>query len=418
MSALHAKFDVLLPDYFKQPHLINKESIKQKASAHFEMLKQTRRYLHQHPELSFHESKTAKYISGLLTDWNIEHQTGVAGNGIVGLIKGRNPGTKTIALRADIDALPINEKNNVEYRSLNSGVMHACGHDVHTSCLLGAVKILDELKQEFDGTVKFIFQPAEETLPGGAQQMIAEGVLENPKPLSIVAQHVFPDLPVGKVGFKKGEYMASSDEINLYVKGKGGHAAIPHSGDDTVFTAAQLIVDIKKKVAEQTSLEIPVVLSFGKIIGNGAHNVFPAKVSIHGTLRTFDESWRRQVHQIISEVAATMSVANNLTCEVDIQKGYPVLINDDKTTGQAVEAAKEFLGSEQVVSLPRRMTVEDFAYFAQKVPACFYRLGVANPEKGITSGLHTPTFDVDEESIKTGTGLLTWIALKQLEKTK
>ena len=396
--------------------MISKETIKQLVLDRYDMLRQTRRHLHRHPELSFQETETAKYLSGLLTEWSIEHQTGVGGHGVVALIKGKNPDSKTIALRADMDALPIQEENKVEYRSLNNGVMHACGHDVHTTCLLGAAKIFQELRNEFEGTVKLIFQPAEEVLPGGALQMIADGVLENPKPGTIVAQHVFPELLVGKVGFRKGEYMASSDEINIYVRGKGGHAAMPEQGDDAVWVASQLIVELKKRVNEQAPKDVPTVLSFGKIIGNGAHNVFPAEVAIHGTFRTFDESWRTGVHKLINEVAKEITGKSGMSYEVVIDKGYPVLINDDNTTQEAIEAAKDFLGEEQVIELPRRMTVEDFAYFARKVPACFYRLGVANPEKGITSGLHTPTFDVDEESIKVGTGLLTWIALKQLEK--
>ena len=396
--------------------MISKETIKQKAQNHFELLRQTRHHLHRHPELSFHETETAKFIASLLTQWNIDHQTGVAGNGIVALIQGKNPDSKTIALRADMDALPIQEENKAAYRSLNSGVMHACGHDVHTTCLLGVAHILQELKTEFEGTVKLIFQPAEEVLPGGAQQMIAEGVLDNPKPATIVAQHVFPELPVGKVGIRTGEYMASSDEINIYVRGKGGHAAMPERGDDAVWIASQLIVELKKRVDERAPEGVPTVLSFGKIVGNGAHNVFPAEVAIHGTFRTFDESWRATVHALIHEVAAEITGKQGLSYEVVIDKGYPVLINNDKVTQATIEAAKAYLGEEQVVTLPRRMTVEDFAYYAQRVPACFYRLGVANAEKGITSGLHTPTFDVDEKSIKIGTGLLTWIALKQLEK--
>jgi len=396
--------------------LITKETIKQIVSVRYDMLRQTRRHLHRYPELSFHETETAKYISNLLAHWNIDHQTKVAGNGIVALIKGKNPESKTIALRADMDALPIQEENRVEYSSLNNGVMHACGHDVHTTCLLGVAHILQELKTEFEGTVKLIFQPAEEVLPGGAQQMIAEGVLDSPKPATIVAQHVFPELPVGKVGFRTGEYMASSDEINIYVRGKGGHAAMPERGDDAVWIASQLIVELKKRVDERAPEGVPAVLSFGKIVGNGAHNVFSSEVAIHGTFRTFDESWRTRVHKIITEVAKETTGKFGLSYEVVIDKGYPVLINDDSATQVAIEAAKDFLGENQVVELPRRMTVEDFAYFARQVPGCFYRLGVANPEKGFTSGLHTSTFDVDEESIKVGTGLLTWIVLKQLEK--
>ena len=396
--------------------MITKESIKQKAKEEFPLLLNIRHYLHKHPELSFQEVETARYISELLTDWNIEHQTGVGGNGIVALIKGINPDKCSMALRADMDALPIIEENETKYKSVNPGVMHACGHDVHTTCLLGSAKILYALRSKFEGTIKLIFQPAEETLPGGAQQMISEGVLENPKPASIIAQHVFPELHVGKVGFKKGQYMASSDEINIYVRGKGGHAAMPDHGDDAVWIASQLIVELKKRVNEQSPEGVPTVLSFGKIIGNGAHNVFPTEVAIHGTFRTFDELWRTKVHKLIDEVSKVTTEKFNLSYEVAIQKGYPVLVNDDDATQNAMEAAKDYLGSEQVVELPSRMTVEDFAYYARKVPACFYRLGTANSKKGITSNLHSPTFDVDEKSIETGTGLMIWIALKQLEK--
>ena len=396
--------------------MITKETIKQKVAEDFPLLLKIRHHLHRHPELSFQESETAHYIDRLLTDWNIEHKTGVGGEGIVALIKGVRPEKKTIALRADMDALPIEEQNNMSYKSENRGTMHACGHDVHMTCLLGTAKLLQELKQDFEGTVKLIFQPAEETLPGGAVQMIKDGVLENPKPETIIAQHVFPDLEVGKVGFKSGMYMASSDEINIYVRGKGGHAAIPGKGDDTVFTAAQIIVELKNIVKKNSSSAIPTVLSFGKIVGNGAHNVFPVEVAIHGTLRTFDETWRKEVHKIIIETAQNIAHSYGIVSEVVIDKGYPFLVNDDKVTQQAKEAAIDFLGAENVEDLPIRMTVEDFAYYAQKVPASFYRLGTANRNKGITSNLHTPTFDVDEESIKIGTGLMTYIALEQLKK--
>jgi len=396
--------------------LITKETIKQKVEGDFPLLLKIRHHLHRHPELSFQESETARYIDRLLTDWNIEHKTGVGGEGIVALIKGVRPDKKTIALRADMDALPIEEQNNMSYKSENRGTMHACGHDVHMTCLLGTANLLQELKQDFEGCVKLIFQPAEETLPGGAVQMIKDGVLENPKPETIIAQHVFPDLEVGKVGFKSGMYMASSDEINIYVRGKGGHAAIPGKGDDTVFAAAQIVVELKNIVKKNSSSAIPTVLSFGKIVGNGAHNVFPVEVAIHGTLRTFDETWRKEVHKIIIETAQNIAHSYGIVSEVVIDKGYPFLVNDDKITQQARAAAIDFLGAENVEDLPIRMTVEDFAYYAQKVPACFYRLGTANSNKGITSNLHTPTFDVDEESIKIGTGLMTYIALEQLKK--
>ena len=395
--------------------MITKETIKHKTKQNFPLLLDVRHYLHQHPELSFQESETAKYISKLLSDWGIEHQTGIGGNGIVALIKGNNPDSKTIALRADIDALPIVEQNQVAYKSLNMGVMHACGHDVHTTCLLGSAKILQELRNEFNGTIKLIFQPAEEALPGGAKLMIDEGVLENPSPEIITGQHVFPEMEVGKVGFKTGYYMASSDEINLYVRGNGGHAAIPNRSDDTVLAAAQIIVALQKIASRNAPPAIPTVLAFGKIIGNGLHNVFPVEVALHGTFRTFNEAWRANAHQLITETAQLTAKAFGVKCDVVIDKGYPAVYNHELATLQAKEAAIEYLGKESVVDLDIRMTAEDFGRFAQTVPGCFYRLGTANENKGITSNLHTPTFDVDEQSIEIGIGVMTWIALKQLE---
>ncbi len=394
--------------------MITKETIKQEAGTIFPVLVDIRRHLHRHPELSFQETETAWYISKVLADSGIEHETGIGGNGIVALIKGNNPHKKTVALRADMDALPIIEENSVDYRSENPGVMHACGHDVHTASLLGSAIILNKLKDKFEGTFKLIFQPAEETLPGGAIQMIKEGVLNNPAPDSIIGQHVFPEMEVGKVGFKSGMYMASSDEINLYIKGKGGHAAIPDKSDDTVLAAAQIIVALQKIASRNAAPAIPTVLSFGKIIGNGAHNVFPTEVAVHGTFRTFNEAWRLEAHTLITKTAKLTAEAFGVTCEVVIDKGYPFLVNNDEITRQAKEAAIEYLGKENVEELEIRMTVEDFAYFAQQVPACFYRLGTANISKGIQSNLHTPTFDVDEKSIEIGTGLMAWIALKQM----
>ncbi len=395
--------------------MIQKEKIKSLVEKDYGFLKEVRHHLHSHPELSFQEKETAEYISGLLTDWGVEHEKGVAGHGIVALIRGKNPDKKVVALRADMDALPIEEKNEVDYRSLNRGVMHACGHDVHMTCLLGAAKILKSLQEQLEGTVKIIFQPAEENLPGGAKQMIEEGVLENPKPEAIIAQHVFPELEVGKVGFRSGVYMASSDEINIYVRGNGGHGAMPDKGDDTVLAAAQIIVALQKIASRNAPPKIPTVLSFGKIIGNGAHNIFPAEVAMHGTFRTFDEDWRERAHGLIEKTAKLTAEVFGVECEVVIDKGYPVLVNDDQLTKDVRKAAEEYLGKENVVDLDIRMTVEDFAYYTQKIPGCFYRLGVGNQTKGITSNLHTPTFDVDEESLKTGTGLMTWVALRKLQ---
>jgi len=402
----------------RQRDLISKAFIKEKVGKEASFLIGLRRHLHANPELSEHEINTANYVSNLLNEWNIKHQTGIGGHGITGLIEGKNPGKKVIALRADMDALPITEENDVPYKSTNKGVMHACGHDVHMTCLLGAVKILNELKNDFEGTVKFIFQPAEELVPGGAYRMINDGVLENPVPEVICAQHVFPDLEVGQLGFRSGLYMASSDEINLHIKGKGGHAAIPDTYDNTILAAAQILVNLNKVIAENKSKEIPTVLAFGRLIGDGACNLIPSEVTINGTFRTFDEKWRNVAHELIIQTAQQTAAAFGTNCEVVIDKGYPLLVNDAEVTETARNAAIEFLGEENVCALEIRTTVEDFARYTQLIPGCFYRLGIANHSKGITSNLHTSTFNVDEKSLEIGTGFMIWNALAQLNTRK
>lgn len=397
---------------------MNKSEVKEKVSLIVNDLISIRRHLHSNPELSFVEEKTSQYISNLLNEWKIPHETGIGGYGIVGLIKGKNPESKVIALRADMDALPITEQNKVDYKSLNDGVMHACGHDVHMTCLLGTVKILNENKDTFEGTVKFIFQPAEETLPGGALAMINEGVLENPKVDMILGLHVFPEMEVGKAGIKPGPYMASTDEINLTIVGRGGHAAIPSSFDDTVHSASEIIVNIKRAVEDQAPDGFTTVLSFGKIVANGAYNVIPSDVTIRGTFRTFNESWRKTVHAIIKDISEETASKHNTKCEVFINNGYPVLRNDEQLTKMFIEASAELIDTENVIDLEMRTTGEDFARFTQLIPGCFFRLGVANHEKGIKSNLHTPTFDVDEKSIEIGTGLMIWNVLRLFNDNK
>ncbi|MBN2615438.1 MAG: amidohydrolase [Bacteroidales bacterium] len=396
--------------------MISTQQIKDRVHSLQEDLVQIRRYIHAHPELSFQEEQTAAYIADLLRSWNISFENNVAGHGIVGYIQGNNPDKKRVALRADIDALPIVELNEVPYKSMNTGVMHACGHDVHTTCLLGTVKVLNELKEEFEGTVQFIFQPAEEKLPGGAIKMIEAGVIDNPRPDAMLGQHVYPELEAGKVGYRKGMYMASTDEITLTIKGKGGHAAMPDKVDDTVLASAEIIVALQKIVSRKAHPATPSVLSFGKVLADGATNVIPSEVLIQGTFRTFDEVWRQQAHQLITNIAEHTARSMGMQCDAFIDKGYPYLENDPEVTDLVAESAREYLGAENVVELPLRMTAEDFASFAQRVPACFYRLGTGNKQREIISGLHTPHFDVDESSIEIGTGLMIWNALKQLSK--
>lgn len=375
-----------------------------------------RRHLHQHPELSFKENETADYIAAQLHAYGIPFQTGIARTGIVALIEGKNPSSKVIALRADMDALPITETNTCDYKSVNEGVMHACGHDVHMASLLGAARILNQFREHFSGTVKLIFQPSEESFPGGASVMIKEGVLKDPDVSLIFGQHTLPTLETGKVGMKGGKYMASTDEVYLTIKGRGGHAATPELNIDPIIIAAHILIAMQQVVSHNTRPNIPTVLSFGRIEGLGRTNIIPDEVKIDGTLRTFDETWRAEAHGHITRIAQGIARDMGADCEVFIDKGYPFLVNDEDLTRRTFLKAKEFLGSENVVELEMRMTSEDFAYYAQEIPACFYRLGIRNEAKGITSNLHTPTFDVDEESLKVGMGLMAWLTLSELKE--
>ena len=373
-----------------------------------------RRQIHSNPELAFEEHETAALVSAFLQEQGIDHTTGIAKTGVVGVVKGRNPDSRVIALRADMDALPILEKNEVDYKSRNEGKMHACGHDVHTSSLLGAARILHTLRDRFEGSVKLIFQPSEEKYPGGAKVMIAEGVLENPKPSAILGQHVFPELDAGKVGMKSGKYMASTDEIFITVKGKGGHGAIPHKNIDPVLIASHLVVALQQVVSRNSDPAMPTVLSFGKFIAEGQTNIIPDEVKLEGIMRTFDETWRAEMKKRITALSKELAASMGGRCEVHIDTGYPFLVNDAQTTGRARKHAIEYLGEENVVELDLRTTAEDFAYFSQVIPGCFYRLGTRNEQAGITSNLHTATFDVDEESLKTGMGLMAWLAISEL----
>ncbi len=375
-----------------------------------------RRHLHRNPELSYQEEQTGRFISGKLTEWQIPFSSGWCKHGVVAMIEGGKPGP-VVALRADIDALPIFEKNEIAYKSLNEGVMHACGHDVHTSSLLGAVKILSGLKEEIAGTIKCIFQPAEEKLPGGASVLIKEGVLRDPSPYSIVGQHVHPPLEVGKVGFRSGTYMASADELFFRVIGKGGHGALPNDCIDPILIASHIVIGLQQVISRRSDPLVPCVLSIGKINSvGGATNIIPNEVKMQGTFRTFDEKWRKEAHIVIRDIASGVARSMGAECEVDIIVGYPSLYNDEAITIQCIDAAKSYLGEENVVELPMRSTAEDFAYYSREIPACFYRLGTGNPEKGITSPVHTDTFDIDEDALLVGAGLMAYLAVSLLNK--
>lgn len=392
-----------------------KERIQELSESIFEKVRSFRREMHQHPELSFHEFETQKRVKAYLEGVGISNVQTCANTGLVALIEGNNPSKKTVALRADMDALPIHEQNDKPYASQNEGVMHACGHDVHTSSLLGAATILNTLKDEFEGTIKLVFQPGEEKLPGGASIMIKEGVLKNPNVDAMIGQHVMPLIDAGKVGFRKGLYMASADEIYITIHGKGGHAAHPHQNIDPVAISAQVITALQQVVSRSAKPSIPSVLSIGKIHGNGATNIIPDKVEMEGTFRTFNEEWRTEAHKRIEQIVKDVTHALGGTCDVEVRKGYPYLENNPDKTERAKQAAIDYLGAENVEDLEIWPAGEDFAFYSQEVPSSFYRLGIRNKEKGITSMLHTPTFDIDEDALKVGPGLMAYIALRELE---
>ena len=393
-----------------------KEKIKSLAKQYQTETVAFRRHLHKNPELSFKEFNTQKFVEEKLQSFGITNVKRMANTGVVAHVEGKNPSKKTIALRADMDALPIQETNKTDYVSSVPGVMHACGHDVHTSSLLGVAKILNEMRSEFEGTVRLIFQPGEEKLPGGASMMIKEGVLKNPAPVSVIGQHVMPQIQAGKIGIRKGLYMASTDEIYVTVKGKGGHGAMPHLGVDPVMITAQILVALQQIVSRVAKPSLPSVLSFGKVIANGATNVIPDQVTLEGTFRTLNEEWRDEAHKRMIKMAEGIAESMGGSCEFNIVRGYPFLVNDDELTDRVRAYSEEFLGKENIEELEIWMAAEDFAFYSQELPACFYRLGVRNEARGITSSVHTSTFDIDETALETGVGLMTWMALKELEQ--
>jgi amidohydrolase len=375
-----------------------------------------RRHLHANPELSFEETNTVAFVEEKLRSFGINQIEPKAETGLVVIIEGKNPEKKVIALRGDMDALPIVEANDVPYKSTNPGVMHACGHDVHTSSLLGTARILNELKDEFEGTIKLFFQPGEERIPGGASMMIKDGALQNPTPSAVIGQHVMPFIPVGKVGFRKGMYMASADELYLKVIGKGGHGAMPETLVDPVLISAHILVALQQVVSRKADPKTPSVLSFGKVIAEGATNVIPNEVNIEGTFRTLNEAWRKEAHVQMLKIAKGIAEGMGGEVEFEIRKGYPFLKNEPELTQRAITAAEEYLGKENVLDIDIWMAAEDFSYYTQEIDGCFYRLGTRNEAKGIISSVHTPTFDIDEDALGISTGLMAYIALQELKQ--
>ncbi|MDF5690663.1 M20 metallopeptidase family protein [Aquirufa aurantiipilula] len=385
------------------------ELAEQQANANID----TRRHLHAHPELSFHEFKTQVYVESQLNKLGIPTQR-IANTGVIAIIEGKNPTKKVVALRADMDALPIQETNDIPYKSQNPGVMHACGHDVHTSSLLGTARILQSVKDEFEGTIKLLFQPAEEKAPGGASIMIQEGALQNPSPAGILGQHVATNIPVGKVGFREGMYMASADELYLTVKGKGGHGAMPDQCIDPIVIASHIIIAMQQIISRNKNPRLPSVLSFGKFIAEGATNVIPNEVKIEGTFRAMDEEWRADGLAKMKKLAEGIAESMGGSCDFFVLKGYPFLKNNPELTRRMKEAAVEYMGADNVIDLDIWMAAEDFAFYTHHVDACFYRLGTRNDDKGIIHGVHTPNFNIDEKALHVGPGLMAWLAIQEL----
>jgi amidohydrolase len=385
-----------------------KERIQSLAHNYHDRFVEIRHYLHAHPELSYKEFKTSEFIQQKLGEFGIAFSV-LATTGVVGLIKGINPQRRIIALRADMDALPIKEENDVVYKSVNEGIMHACGHDVHTTCLLGAAKILHELKAEWEGTIKLIFQPGEERNPGGASLMIKEGVFENPMPQGIVALHVHPGLETGKVSFRSGRIMASADEIYITIRGKGGHAAAPHLTADTILIASHLIVGLQQIISRNNNPVSPSVLSICSFQGGNTTNVIPNEVKLMGTFRAMDENWRFKAHELITKLTTGLTESMGAKAEINIDVGYPTVDNDEKLTLEVKALASKYLGSENVSETELRMGAEDFGYYTQKIPGCFFRLGVGNKSKGIVNNVHTSKFNIDENAIERGMGVMAWL---------
>jgi hippurate hydrolase len=371
---------------------------------------QIRRHLHAHPELSYQEFETCKYVQAQLKAIGIPF-TVIATTGVLGIIEGKNPTKRVIALRADMDALPIVEENNIEYKSTKDGVMHACGHDVHTTILLGAAKILWSLREEFEGTIKLLFQPGEEKNPGGASYMIRDGALQNPAPQGIVGLHVHPGLAYGKLSFRKGRVMASADELYVSIKGPGGHAATPHQTVDTILVAAQLITSLQSIISRNRNPQNPSVLSICSIQGGHTTNVIPSEVKLMGTFRAMDEEWRFEAHKLMVQQAQGIAIATGAEIDFKVDVGYPTVDNEPKITEAAWKLADQYMGAENVEETEKRMGAEDFGYYSQVIPGCFFRLGVRNEEQGIIHNVHTPHFDIDERAIAHGVGMMAWLGV-------
>ena len=407
--------------------------IQQEAATLYPEVVRHYRWLHQHPELSYRERETAAYIAAFLDREGIPYRSAIGGYGIMARVTGEKGAVtgqespqaavepqqkieegRCIAFVADMDALPVQEENEVEYRSLNDGVMHACGHDAQAASLMGAVKMVHSLRRHFAGTALFIFQPGEEQSPGGADLMLKDGLFRDYTPAFVVKQHAYTDLPAGRVGFHAGTIMASADEVHIRVKGQGGHGALPHELNDTVLAASQIVVAMQQLVSRRRDPFNPMVLSFGRFIANGATNVIPGEVILAGSMRCMHEEERRRMLQLIPRIAEATAAAYGCSCETTLPEGYPCVISDEKITGEIRTQAVAYLGETEVAEFPKRMTADDFGFFTQRYPCCYYRFGVAD-ENRKPGALHSGNFLIDEKSLRTASALFAFIALNSLK---
>lgn len=391
--------------------------IRERASEIFPETVSLRREIHLHPELSYEEVETTALIDGYLRSLGIEPEPPFLETGVVALLRGegKRGGGNLVALRADIDALPVTEENSHAFCSLEPGKMHACGHDMHTAMLLGAARILSGMKDELHGDVLLIFQPAEEKTPGGAKPLIEAGLFRRFNPAVIIGQHCFPNVPAGKVALCKGSFMAATDELYFTISGQGGHASAPHKAADPVLAAAHIITAVQHLVSRVVPPHEPAVVSIASIHGGNAPNVIPGKVSMSGTMRTMNEELRTLLKDRLRQTVMHVAEAFGVQAELEIRNGYPALVNDPQVTLQAVAACTEYLGSGNVLQSEPLMTAEDFAYYLLERPGTFWQIGTGAPgqEKGNT--LHSPTFNPEERALETGSGLLAYSAWRFLD---
>src|SRR5215470_15293658 len=384
-------------------------------------LVEQRRDFHMHPELSNREERTSRVIAEKLRELGLDEvRTGVGKYGVVALLKGKLPGS-VVAVRADMDALPIQETLDAPYKSRNDGVKHACGHDAHMTIQLGVAELLSKMRDRIHGSIKFIFQPAEEGAPqgerGGAQFMIEENALENPRPSAIFGLHVMPNIESGQIGYNSGPAMASSDRFSITIRGKKVHGAYPHDGVDTVVVAAECVTALQTIRSRRVNTQEPLVITLGSIHGGNRFNIVADEVKLEGTMRTLNEEIRAKAIEMMKQTLAGVTSAYGASYELEFGANNPVTYNDPALVEATLPVMRKIIGEKSVISPRPQMGAEDFSYYQKVIPGFFYFLGVGNREKGVTAMIHTPEFDIDEESLVVGVKLMSNVLLDYLDRT-